>query len=103
MATGARSGALFELEWLQVNLAGKTIDLQPEGREQTNKARPAVPIADRLLVRLKRLREANPDVRHVLEIDGKRIASNVRKSFAPAAKAAGLDPKKGTPNTLRHR
>ncbi len=102
MATGARSGALFELEWSQVDLAGGTLDLQPEGCEETNKRKPIVPIAGRLLVRLKQLREDNKGAKHVLEIDGKRIASNIRKSFATAVKAAGLDPRKVTPNTLRH-
>lgn len=102
MATGARAGALFELEWPQVDLEAQTSDLQPEGREETNKGRPIVPMTPRIYDELKRLREGNKNAKYVLEIDGQRIASNIRKSFASAVRTAGLDPKKVTPNTLRH-
>jgi hypothetical protein len=47
-------------------------------------------------------RERAPTAVHVLEIDGQRIANNIRKSFRSAVVAAGLDPAQITPNTLRH-
>jgi len=48
METGARSAALRELTWKQVDLERGFIQLNPWGRNQTNKRRPVVPISDSL-------------------------------------------------------
>ena len=102
LATAARAGALFDLEWTQVDLAADTIHLNPSGRVQGPKARASVRLTPRLKEILTQVRQESPDARYVLEIYGRRITSNIRKSFGQAVERAGLDPKCITPNTLRH-
>jgi integrase len=92
--TAARKEALLTLKWAQVDLAGRIIQLNPTERLQTKKRRPPVRISNRLhgvLVRAfnERLGE------YVLDHDG-----HVRRSFAIAAKRAGLE--RVTPHVLRH-
>ncbi|MGH7270774.1 MAG: site-specific integrase [Polyangiaceae bacterium] len=102
IATGARSGALFDLTWEQVNLHAGSIDLNPRGRAQTTKHRPAVKMTARIHALLRQQRKAAPHAVHVLEIDGEPIEDNIRRSFRTAVVGAKLDPSKITPNTLRH-
>ncbi|MDP6081553.1 MAG: tyrosine-type recombinase/integrase [Arenicellales bacterium] len=44
--TGARATAIESLKWPQIDLRGRLIDFQPEGKAQTNKRNPIVPISD---------------------------------------------------------
>jgi integrase len=54
METGARSGAVRDLTWDQIDLEAGIIKLNPYGRVQTNKRRPIIPISADLLAVLKR-------------------------------------------------
>jgi integrase len=81
--------------------------------KETNKRQPPVPISDRLLAHLRRWKRLGGTdagqrlgigVHAVVEWNGEAIKS-VKKSFAAAAKAAGLPtegPDKITPHVLRH-
>lgn len=92
--TASRRRAIETLTWQQVDLDRGIIRFNPEGRRQTKKRRPAVPIADILLPILKRAKdEAVSDF--VLDHPGA-----IRKTFWTAAHAAGLGDV--TPHTLRH-
>jgi integrase len=73
--TGARSTAVRELEWSQVDLENGFIRLNPYGRQQTNKRRPIVPISDELMPILKRAKEESA-TKHVCITPG-----DLRKSF----------------------
>lgn len=75
METGARSGALRELTWKQVDFKNGFIRLNPHGREQTNKRRPIIPISEVLRPVLERAHEARHSD-YVLGHDGL-----IRKSF----------------------
>jgi integrase len=99
LATGARSGALFELQWSQVDFIGNLINFNPPGRKQTNKARPKIPIPRRLRWFLLRA-HARATSTYVLAYNGKQIKS-VKKSFRNARIRAGLGDDV-IPYTLRH-
>ncbi len=102
VGTGGRARALYDLQWPQVDFKAGTIDLNPPGRPQNSKARPIVPMTPRLYAYLKALREAYPDATHVIEWNGEPIAFSIRRGFAAAIEAAGLDPQVYTPACLRH-
>lgn len=92
--TAARRTAVTELTWFQVDLERRLIRYNPEGRAQTKKRRPAVPIADELLPVLQRAKkEAISE--HVLDHPG-----SLRSTFRTAVERAGLVGV--TPHTLRH-
>lgn len=96
LETAARPEAIQTLRWDQVDLHRRLIALNPSGRRQTKKRRPVVPISDALLPVLRRAwgeRVGNGE--WVLDHPG-----SIRRSFATAAKAAGLTGV--TPYTLRH-
>ena len=94
LATGSRKTALLELRKGQVDLAQRTIRLNPHGRTQTKKRRPLVPISDDLLPIMERvMAEATGDF--LLDHPG-----SIRSSFERVCKAAGLDDV--SPHTLRH-
>ena len=102
--TGARRTAILELRWTQntvggwVDLERGRIDFNPVGRPQTKKRRPIVPIPDRLM-RFLRLARARATTDHVIQIDGRPVAS-IKKSLATAAQRAGL--KGVSAHVLRH-
>lgn len=75
METGARAGAIRELTWPQVDLKNGFIQLNPWGREQTNKRRPIVPISDQLRPILERAYDERT-TQYVLDHPGA-----IRKSF----------------------
>jgi integrase len=52
-ATGARTGAMLDLEWTRVDLVRRTIDYRVPGAVYKNKRRACVPINDALLPRLE--------------------------------------------------
>jgi integrase len=70
------------------------------GRRMTKKRQPPVRLPARLLAHLRRWRRLGIAQHAVVEWNGKPVGS-VRKGFAAAVKAAGLDPGL-TPHVLRH-
>lgn len=99
LATGARSGALFDLRWTQIDFDRDRIDFNPPGRRQTAKRRPIISIPRRLRWFLLRAhaRAASP---YVLAYRGKKLAS-VKRAFRAARARAGLG-SEVIPYTLRH-
>lgn len=106
--TGARSGAILDLTWGQVDLERRLIEFNLPGRRQTAKRRAAVPINDRLLGIMKSARrlavaaadkKTNVKTLAVIVFRGKGVRS-IKKAFARAAARAGLGDV--TPHTLRH-
>lgn len=92
--TAARKTAVTELTWFQVDLERRLIRYNPEGRRQTAKRRPAVPISDELYPILVRAK-AEATSEYVLDHPG-----SLRATFRTACKRAGLVDV--TPHTLRH-
>jgi integrase len=100
--TGTRREAILQLQW-QANTLGGWIDrtvLYRRGvdEEETNKRRPPVPIADRLLPHLKRWRRST--FTRPIEYYGKPI-QDLKHSWHSARVRAGLDDSV-TPHVLRH-
>lgn len=98
VGTGARSGAILDLTWSQVDLKRGRIDFNPPGRPETTKKRPVVPISDALLPEMRAAR-AMAKTEHVIEYRGKRLHF-VKKAFRDACLRAGL--KDVSPHILRH-
>ena len=96
--TGARKGAIRDLEWTQVDFENRLIDFNPPDRPQTKKIRPVVPINDTLLEALMEAAEIRR-TDYVVEWAG-RQAGNIKKAFERACTRAGLDDV--TPHVLRH-
>jgi integrase len=71
-----------------------------EGAHETKKRQPPVRLSKRLLAHLRRWERLGIAKRAVVEWNGKPIRS-VRKGFAAAVRAAGLD-STVTPHVLRH-
>lgn len=85
LKTAARSGAIMDLRWHQVDLERKLIDY---GRGHGNKHRTAVPIDEELLGELLTAKEmACTD--YVMEFRGRKIRS-IRKGFDNACRRAGF-------------
>jgi integrase len=106
--TGTRSQAILGLSWMPSTSSGY-IDLDKgvlyrRGADQrkTNKKQPPVTIPDRLLAHLRRWNrlDAQLGVHHVVHYQSSRI-SKLRRSWATARQAAGLD-EDVIPHTLRH-
>ena len=97
--TGQRKEALLSLRWAQVDLEAGRINFNPPGRKQTNKRRPHVPIAPRLLPHLRHARRRATELGHVINRDGARLG-DIKKGFAAACARAGLEGV--SPHTLRH-
>jgi len=99
LATGARSGALFELRWTQIDFDHDRINFNPPGRQQTSKRRPIISIPRRLrwFLLQAHARASSP---YVLAYQGKQIGS-IKKSFRAARDRAGLGDDV-VPYTLRH-
>jgi integrase len=92
--TLARPNAVLELGPDQVDLRRRLIALNPKGRLQTKKYRPVVPISGTLLTWLTGCGGSR-----YVAFRGKPVAS-VKKSFARAAAAVGLEGV--SPYCLRH-
>ncbi|MFM9936865.1 MAG: hypothetical protein ACKVOL_11790 [Novosphingobium sp.] len=76
--------AILELQWAQVHLDTKYIDLNPSGRHETNKRRAVVPIndwADTVL----RVAQAVAKTDYVIEYEGMAPLLSVKKAHARAA------------------
>ncbi len=95
LATGARRRAIESLTWFQVDLERGLIQFNPNGRKQTKKRRPTVPISDALLPFLREAHKAKTN-EWVLGESG-----SVRKGFEASVRRAGIK-KHVTPHTLRH-
>ncbi len=94
LATGARRRAIEELRWEQVDLENKLIRFNPEGRVQTAKRRPTVPISNALLEWLQ-WAKAESKTPFVLG-----DSSGIIRPFNAAVQRAEL--KNVVPHTLRH-
>jgi integrase len=107
LSTGARKGAILDLQWSQIDLVAGRIDFNPVGRQRTAKGRPVIPIPRGLHWFLKRA-HARATSPYVIAYDGHRTSKDgkphrvgdIKKSFRSAAKAAKLPGI--TPHTLRH-
>jgi integrase len=94
--TGARSGAILDLKWERVT--ERFIDFNDPQKPRTRKRRAVVPMAAELW---EALVEARRDAvtPYVVEYGGRKLAT-AKKSFARAAKKAGMPGV--TPHVLRH-
>ncbi|MDR3450637.1 MAG: site-specific integrase [Alphaproteobacteria bacterium] len=94
IATAARSGAILDLTWSQIDFDRKLIDF---GRGWGNKRRAVVPMNDDLLESLKIARDlAQTD--YVIEYKSMQIAS-VKSGFRRLCKDCGIE---ASPHVLRH-
>ena len=94
LTTASRKTALLELRKDQIDMDRGMIRLNPQGRKQTKKKRPLVPVSSDLMPILRRImNEARGE--YVLDHPGE-----IRSAFASAVKRAGLEDV--TPHTLRH-
>ena len=94
VSTGARSGAILELTWAQVDMERCVIDF---GRGWGNKRRAIVPMNDDVYAALLEARElAQSD--YVIEFNGKPLKS-VKIAFRRLCKACGIE---ASPHVLRH-
>lgn len=97
VGTGARTNALLDLKWDQVNFERGIIVLNPKDRAQTSKYRATVPMNDQLRDALLEAKEgAMSD--YVIEFGRGKIAS-IKKGFAEACKRSGIT---ATPHMMRH-
>lgn len=90
--TGARTGAMLDLEWSRV---GRLINY---GDGVGNKRRAIVPIAEPLRVELDAQREV-ATTGHVIEYNGRPI-TRIGPGWSTVVRRAGLE--RVTPHTLRH-
>lgn len=92
--TGARSGAILDLTWDQVDMEQRIINF---GRGWGNKRRAIVPMNDAIHESLLTARElAQSD--YVIEFNGKPLRS-IKKAFERLCKACKI---KASPHVLRH-
>lgn len=94
VSTAARSGAILDLTWSQIDFKGRLIDF---GRGWGNKHRAIVPMNDDVYEALKTAKDlAQTD--NVIEFNGKRIQS-VKGAFWLLCNDCGI---KASPHVLRH-
>ena len=101
LATAARPEAVLDMQWAQVDFAGCRIHLNPEGRVQTSKTRPTVPLQNRALVAALRHAQSLAETDYVIEHAGYPVGS-VKKGFRLTAERAGFRRGEVTPYVLRH-
>lgn len=94
LATAARSGAILDLKWEQVNFERGLIDF---GRGYGNKRRAIVPMNDETLKALEAAHKTKL-TDYVVEFEKKSVAS-VKTAFRRLVKRCGID---ASPHTLRH-
>lgn len=97
VTTGARMSALLELTWNRVDLRRGTADLNPAGRDITNKRRTIVPLNSLALEALKPHSEGNL-TNHVIEYGGKPVKS-IKKAIRSAGERSGIPV---SPHVFRH-
>jgi integrase len=93
--TGARSNAILELTWDQIDIEREVINLAKG--EHGNKRRALVPINETLRGYLLEAKRAST-IDFVIEYGGESLKS-IRKGFGSTAKRAGV---KASPHILRH-
>jgi integrase len=93
--TGARSGAILQLPWANVDFVAGTVNL---GQSRGKKKRATVPMTDELRVILETAQQA-ATTPWVIEYNGKPIKS-AKTGFLAAAKRAGITGV--SPHTIRH-
>jgi integrase len=103
--TGTRHDAMLRLQWMP-NTTGGWFDLdagilyrRPRDAIETNKRRTPAPIPARLMPHLQRWKRHS--TQHVIEFNGQRIASQLRRAWNGAREMAGFGPDV-TPHTLKH-
>lgn len=96
LATGARTGAILELTWPQIDFKRGFVDL---GKGAHNKRRSKVPLNEKALEALKKAYEFRT-CDNVIEYGSKPVKS-IRKGFDLARDNAGLG-KDVTPHVIRH-
>jgi integrase len=94
VSTAARSGAILDLTWPQLDLERRIIDF---GRGYGNKRRAIVPMNDDVYTALCAARELAL-TNHVIEYNGKPLKS-IKKAFRQLCKDCGI---KASPHALRH-
>lgn len=92
--TGARSGAILDLTWAQVDIERRLINF---GRGWGNKRRAIVPMNDEVLASLQKAQEL-AQTGHIIEFNGKSLKS-VKIAFRRLCVACGI---KASPHVLRH-
>jgi integrase len=92
--TGARSGAILELTWQQVDFENRIINY---GKGWGNKKRAVVPINDELMAALQKARSAS-QTDYVIEFSGKGVMS-IKAAFRRLCQDCGI---KASPHVLRH-
>lgn len=104
---GRRKESVLSLQWQPnrtggwVDLDNGVIDFRPQGRAETSKRRGRLRVPSRLLRFLRYARRRTD--RYVLEYGPERKpVLDVKRSFASAARNAGMDPARVTPHVLRH-
>lgn len=97
VATGARMSALLDLTWDRVDMEHGTADLNPAGRETTNKRRTIVKLNSRAMDALKEAK-AGALTDHVIEYGGAPVKS-VKKAIRAAAQRSGVP---CSPHVFRH-
>jgi integrase len=94
VATAARSGAILDLTWSQVDLKKRLIDF---GRGWGNKRRATVPMNDSLYAGLSTAHELHR-TDHVIEYHGKTVVS-IKSGFKHLCQDCDI---KASPHVLRH-
>ncbi len=103
--TAARKASIEQLQWCQVDLVAKRIDLKQPGKRETKKRQPIVPISDNIASQLTALKALATTAFVLTKSDP---ISNAFETVAVAAglaelKASGLRPAGHlTPHVLRH-
>lgn len=95
LCTGCRGDAALDLQPFQIDLDANLIRLNPEGRQQTKKYRPVVPLTSTLRRELTGISAA-----HYVNWHGRKIKS-IKKAWAALRKKAKL-PEWFAPKVLRH-
>ena len=75
LGTSARSGALFDLRWTQVDLATGIIDLNPLGRRPTKKRRAVIRACPYLIERLRWWHRQDGGTGYLIRYRGDRVNS----------------------------
>jgi integrase len=104
--SGTRAGAIASASPIAA-IGRSFVDLErgvyyrrAQGKQETNKRQPPMPIPGRLLAHLRRWKNRKLIARHFVEFNGKEVAS-VKTAFKRAVALAGLGPGV-SPHTLRH-
>ena len=94
--SGTRSGPIFQTQWIP-NTTGGYVDLdkgiyyrQPPRTRQTNKRKPPVRIARKLLGHMRRWKKADGNIRHMIHYQGKPI-KKLRRSWKAVRELARID------------